>query len=672
MKSPQSPQTTKQVNTKDLSHNRDIVQGRLLVRSKRASKREVDSAWRNPRRSQDCDLCAILVESKVIDTAEAHNIRKKVTRLLTKGSTAARPKPNVYLPPPSSRFANPSKPTAETDKEAPIIGMSSDNQTMMLEQNPLIQSSKAQAPVSQPISNPSSNSALVEGQEIGPYTICEELGRGGMGVVYKAHHTKLDRFVALKLARRADEAIDSSLLERFSIEARAMARLRHPAIMPILEIGEHCETTYLAMELATGGSLAERLQKTQTLDCQEALGLCEKLARGLDHAHRQWIVHRDIKPENILFKADGEPLLTDFGLAKALDEQGSQLSKANVIMGTLSYMPIEQLEGRDGRIDGRTDVYALGVTLYQMLSGALPFKGKNQESLMAAILFKAHDPLDKHVKGLPKSVSVIVDRCLAKEADSRYATARELAEDCRRFLNNEPILAKPVSAYERFSLWRKRNRRLYFTAWVAALFLILAIIGLTIERQRSEAEAARKLANTSAKGRSDALVEKSKALRAKEEAERAQKRAEAAERNARAEAKERAAGEQRAREAEKKSQNSAREAKKSEQKAQAATRQAQQAEEKIRIAFKRAEQARDQALAAQMKTKDCFNHAHELAGTVLFELEKLVSALDGAYEAREFLVQRMIMYLDKLTQDARDDPMLQRQLANFYRKVSLI
>lgn len=659
--SSQGPQFTRLVNTKDILHNRDIVQGRLLIQSKQVSKFEVDSAWRNPKRSQDYDLCAILVESKTIDESQALNIRQQVTRLLTKGSKAPASTATSYTPPSTSRPER----LAPQDK-------SPDNQTIKLEQNPLIGSSKIQASAKQTMCAWPKKSAIVEGQEIGPYTICGELGRGGMGVVYKAHHTKLDRFVALKIALPSETPSDSSLLERFSIEARAMARLRHPAIMPILEIGEHEEMTYLAMELATGGSLAERLQKTPRLDCREALKLCETLARGLDHAHRQCIVHRDIKPENILFTEDSEPLLTDFGLAKALDEKGSQLSKTNIIMGTLSYMPVEQLEGRHGRIDGRTDIYALGVTLYQMIAGALPFEAKTQEKLMGAILFKSHDPLEKHVKGLPKSITVIVDRCLAKEADSRYATAHDLAEDCRRFLNNEPILATPVSVLERFRLWRRRNSKLYYLGIAAALLLTMSIIGLVLERQRSEAEAARRLAKTNAIGQQRALIEKSKALLAKEEAEQAQKRAERAEQIARAEAKARAAGEQRALKAEEKSRNSALIAKKSEQKALAATRQAQQAEIKIRAAFERAEKARNQALTAQMKTKDCFNHAHELAGTVLFELDKLVSALDGAYEARDFLVQRMNVYLNKLTVDAQGDPMLQRQLANFYRKVSAI
>ncbi|MGE0708304.1 MAG: protein kinase [Planctomycetota bacterium] len=308
-------------------------------------------------------------------------------------------------------------------------------------------------------------------ERLGPYRLLRKLGQGGMGMVFLAEHTLLRRQVALKRIRPRADVDPRRALSRFEVEARAMARLEHPHILRVLDIRVEQDAAYMVVEHAPGGSLAERLRTRGKLAADEAVRLIGQLARALQHAHEHAVVHRDVKPDNVLFDAEDNALLTDFGLAKNLDESLS-MTRPGTIVGTLLYMAPEQVQGLP--VDARVDVYALGVTLYELLSGQVPFNGDTHQRVIDQILRAAPPPLPREVPG---PVATIVARCLAKDREDRYPSAQALAEDCRRYLAREPILAQPVGAAERLALWRRRNPIL---AWVvvAATFLLALLPGL--------------------------------------------------------------------------------------------------------------------------------------------------------------------------------------------------
>ncbi|MDF1664545.1 MAG: protein kinase [Planctomycetota bacterium] len=356
---------------------------------------------------------------------------------------------------------------------------------------------------------------------IGPYHLIRELGRGGIGIVYEAIHQGLNRRVALKTILSTKQE-NKEALERFEIEAHSMARLRHPNIVPIYDVGKDSGMVYLAMELASSGTLADRLKAQGKLEVQEALTLCAKLASGLHHAHTQNIIHRDMKPSNVLSSENGEPLITDFGLAKRIDED-RDISKTGALLGTLSYMPPEQLEGKHCRIDGRADVYALGATLYEMLTGEPPFAARQGQELLVAILVMPPPKLsDSSDDKFPSEVETILTRCLAKDPDDRYETAADLAEDCRRVLVAEDIVAQPFSLGERFRHWTTRNRSLAISLAMvfAALPVLLVVLALTYAHLKSEGEGLARLAEAKAvQARNRAIAAEKESRRARNQAE---------------------------------------------------------------------------------------------------------------------------------------------------------
>ncbi|HBP21067.1 MAG TPA: hypothetical protein DEA08_25185, partial [Planctomycetes bacterium] len=354
---------------------------------------------------------------------------------------------------------------------------------------------------------------------LGPYRLLRRLGQGGMGTVFLAEHTLLRRQVALKRIRPRAEVDAERALKRFEVEARAMARLEHEHILRILDIRVEQGAAYMIMELAEGGSLADRLEKTPQLPPDEAMALGEKLARALHHAHVHAIVHRDVKPDNVLFDGEGRPLLTDFGLAKPLDESLS-ISRPGSLIGTLLYMAPEQVKGEP--VDARVDVYALGVTLLEILAGEPPFLRETQGEVLEAILNQPA-PLGLLPEGTPRPVRTIVARCLAKRREDRYASAEALAEDCRRYLAREPILAQPVGVAERLLLWRRRHPAL-FALLIAFAFLTTLLPGLVeLVRQRQQVAEAREEAQRQervARALEDSLAQVQAAQRRAEQAER--------------------------------------------------------------------------------------------------------------------------------------------------------
>jgi hypothetical protein len=285
------------------------------------------------------------------------------------------------------------------------------------------------------------------------YEVLDELGRGGMGVVYRARHLRLNRVVALKMILAGEHASED-LLARFQREAQVVARMQHPGIVQIFEIGEHDGHSFLALEFVPGGSLAARLT-TEPWPAEEAALLVEKVARAVQVAHQNGIIHRDLKPENILLGNDGEPRVTDFGLAKQLESSDGR-TRTGEVMGTPSYMAPEQAAGRK-EIGPAADIHALGVLLHRLLSGRLPFEGPTTFDILLNVLETEPTPLRQLVAKVPRDLETITLKCLHKDSGKRYASAAELADDLRRHLEGEPIRARTTSLPERAWRWVIRD-----------------------------------------------------------------------------------------------------------------------------------------------------------------------------------------------------------------------
>jgi WD40 repeat protein/tRNA A-37 threonylcarbamoyl transferase component Bud32 len=308
------------------------------------------------------------------------------------------------------------------------------------------------------------------GEVIPGYEVLGELGRGGMGVVYKARQTKLRRLVALKMILAGVHA-GAEDRQRFLREAEAVARLQHPNIIQIYEIGEHSGLPYLSLEFCAGGSLASRLDGTP-LPAREAAQLIETLARAVHTAHQQQIVHRDLKPGNILLTADGRPKITDFGLAKNLDERGQ--THTGEVMGTPSYMAPEQAGGHTADVGPATDVYALGAILYELITGRAPFRAATPLDTLRQVV--ADDPVapSRLQPRIPRDLETVCLKCLQKEPRKRYPSALELADDLVRFRTGESIRARPVSVLERGVKWARQRPAV---AALLALVLLTAVGG---------------------------------------------------------------------------------------------------------------------------------------------------------------------------------------------------
>jgi serine/threonine-protein kinase len=305
--------------------------------------------------------------------------------------------------------------------------------------------------------------------KIAGYELYSVLGKGGMGVVYKARQVGLQRLVALKMVRNADQA-DLDDLKRFRTEGEAQARLQHPNIVQIYEVGSNHGLPYCALEYCGGGSLHAKLAG-DPLPPKEAARLAEILARAVAHAHAHGIVHRDLKPHNVLLSEEGEPKVTDFGLAKKLDAEGHQ-TQTGAVMGTPSYMAPEQAQGK--AVGPTADVYALGAILYDLLTGRPPFKAATTvDTMLQVVAAEPVAPSSLNAR-VPRDLETICLKCLHKEPARRYASALELAEDLRRYQAGEPILARPVGQLERTWKWVRRYPAAA-ALWAAVVLLVLGI-----------------------------------------------------------------------------------------------------------------------------------------------------------------------------------------------------
>ncbi|HEY2155965.1 MAG TPA: serine/threonine-protein kinase, partial [Isosphaeraceae bacterium] len=323
------------------------------------------------------------------------------------------------------------------------------------------------APSSRPTDSPAPH------RPIGPvgYELVKELGRGGMGIVYKACQLGLGRDVALKMVLAGAHASPEQLA-RFRTEARAIAQLRHPGIVQVYEVGEHAGLPYFSLEFVEGGSLAERLRKGPWPP-REAVQMVVLLARAMQAAHDRGIIHRDLKPANILLGPDGSPKITDFGLAKRLELDEHQ-THTGTVLGTPTYMAPEQAWGHSQEVGPHSDQYSLGVVLYEMLTGRPPFQGSSTIETLEAV--RTQEPVSpaRLQPKLPKDLETVCLKVLSKEPAKRYESAGAMADDLERFLRDEPILARPVSRPERLWRWCKRNPR------VAGLAAAVALMGIAI------------------------------------------------------------------------------------------------------------------------------------------------------------------------------------------------
>ncbi|MBI3465609.1 MAG: protein kinase [Planctomycetes bacterium] len=344
-------------------------------------------------------------------------------------------------------------------------------------------------------------------RHFGDYELLEKIARGGMGVVYKARQMSLNRIVAVKMilsGRLADE-VD---IQRFLTEARSAANLQHPNIVGVHEVGQQDGQYFFSMEYVEGQSLAA-LVRDNPLPPARAARYVKIIAEAIHYAHGKGIVHRDLKPSNILIDQFDQPRITDFGLAKRV-EGGTDLTAMGRPLGTPSYMPPEQASGDRGKIGPASDVYALGAVLYDLITGRPPFRAETQlDTLLQVLECEPVTPRLLNPK-LDRNVETICLKCLQKEPGRRYASAQQLADDLDRYLNGQPILARPVSAPERLWRWSRRNPLVAGLGTAVLLLLVAVTIGCVVFAVQAEEN--RRLASAKADAELKAEKEKANAL----------------------------------------------------------------------------------------------------------------------------------------------------------------
>src|SRR6266542_1105634 len=291
-------------------------------------------------------------------------------------------------------------------------------------------------------------------KDFGDYELLEEIGHGGQGVVYRARQKSLNRIVALKVIGLAHWATEAHV-KRFRLEAEAAASLNHPCIVPIYEVGERDGACYFSMGLVEGGQL-DAVAKREPMPIRHAAELIAKLARTVSYAHEHGILHRDIKPGNILLDAEGEPHLTDFGLARLVETE-STVTRTMEVLGTPSYMAPEQAVGNNAGVTSATDIYGLGAVLYQLLTGHPPFAGGTTYETVRLVLDTEPRQPRLWNRKIDRDLSTICLKCLEKDPQRRYSSALALAEDLEHWLKHEPIQARHTGVFARGKKWVRRN-----------------------------------------------------------------------------------------------------------------------------------------------------------------------------------------------------------------------
>ncbi|MBL8799705.1 MAG: serine/threonine protein kinase [Planctomycetia bacterium] len=318
--------------------------------------------------------------------------------------------------------------------------------------------------------------ALTPGADFGKYELLDEIGRGGMGVIYKARQKDLERIVAIKMILSSQLA-SRQQLERFLAEARAMARLQHPHIVRIHEIGELHGQPYLVMEYITGVSLAEHMRR-QTVAPEEAARIVGLIARAVEHLHQQGIVHRDLKPSNILLDDQGMPYVTDFGLVKMVGSS-SNVTTTGAIVGTPAYMAPEQATGKPEQVGPCSDVYSLGAILYELLTGRPPFQEENPLDTLVQVI--EGEPTQPRLlkPDLPPQLETICMQCLEKTAEERYRTAAALADDLDRFRQGEDVEARQAGLPQQLRRWARREPALVYR--LGGLVVLMVVVQINYQ-----------------------------------------------------------------------------------------------------------------------------------------------------------------------------------------------
>ena len=304
------------------------------------------------------------------------------------------------------------------------------------------------------------------------FELLEEIGRGGMGIVYRARQKSLNRIVALKTIMAAHLATQEQV-SRFHTEAVSAARLKHPHVVTVYQVGEYQAQPFFCMEYVEGQSLREVISG-QPLELKRAARYLKAVAEAIQYAHEQGVQHRDLKPSNILLDSTDQPQITDFGLARLVEEETTRITVSGVVLGTPSYMPPEQAEARRGQMSERSDVYSLGAILYEMISGVPPFRGRTRSEILAQVVMSEPIPPRAINPKVPPDLETICLRCLEKEPARRYPPAGELAADLERFLEEVPVYAQPVATAEKVWRWCRRQSS------IVRLKTKLATVGLIL------------------------------------------------------------------------------------------------------------------------------------------------------------------------------------------------
>ncbi len=338
-------------------------------------------------------------------------------------------------------------------------------------------------------SSDASHRAFRKIRYLGNYELQRLIGQGGVAEVYLARQVNLGRHVAVKVLRE-DLAKVEVVKQRFRQEANLSARLGpHPNIVQVYEPGEDEGRCFFSMEFVDGKSLAELL-RDGPIPAKDAAHYVAAVARAIHVAHVRGVVHRDIKPANILIDGLGTPRITDFGMAKDLKIVAG-FTQPQAVVGTVNYMAPEQIDPHFGEVGPQSDVYSLGATLYQLLTGSPPFSADSPPATLQLITQKLPLPPKNHNPLLPRDVDTICLKCLEKYPTRRYHSAQELSDELERFIKGESILARPASALERSWRWCARNRTVSIWIGTAILLLVIGVIGIIWQALRAKAEAAR-------------------------------------------------------------------------------------------------------------------------------------------------------------------------------------
>ncbi|MBI2807217.1 MAG: serine/threonine protein kinase [Planctomycetes bacterium] len=333
----------------------------------------------------------------------------------------------------------------------------------------------ANAPTEQTDSARSRTYVVAAGQRFGEYEILGEIARGGMGVVYRARQTALDRIVALKMIL-AGRLANADEVQRFRTEAEAAARLQHPNLVTVHEVDEIDGQHFFTMEFIEGMSLDQRLIQGP-LAGKPAARYVRILARAVHYAHKQGILHRDLKPSNVLIDADDEPHITDFGLAKRLGEGGSGKTRTGAVLGTPSYMSPEQAQGKTAEIGPAADIYSLGAILYELVTGRPPFRAETPLDTVMQVIDQEPVPPRLLNANVEHDLETICLKCLTKDPHQRYASAEELGEDLQRYLDGDSIHARSLNMFDRLAHVLERDTHTAdFSTWSSMVLIVAAAV----------------------------------------------------------------------------------------------------------------------------------------------------------------------------------------------------